>query len=239
MNDRRLVRGAALLVALAAIGATLYFSPFGQNFDAARLAETARSMGSRWWALPLFVLAYIVLDLLFIPTQFLSIAAVLIWGWFWGATIELASATIGAIPPYLIARSTLREWVEGRLRGQRRIAEAMERDPFTLMLILRVVPIVPYTLLNYLAGLSPIRLHQYTLATLIGMVPSCYIFAFFVQAVLDGVMEPRQIALRALAAGALFGAMIIATRLAAPRVRRRFDASSSRTSSPPASADRD
>lgn len=233
------MRGAALLVSLAAIGAALYLSPFGRNFDAARLAETARSMGSHWWALPLFLLAYIVLDLLFIPTQFLSIAAVLIWGWFWGATIELVCATIGAIPPYLLARSTLRDWVESRLRGQGRIASAMDRDPFTLMLILRVVPIVPYTLLNYVAGLSPIRLRQYVVATLIGMVPSCYIFAFFVQALIDGVMDPRQVALRAIGAGVLFAAMIIATRLAAPRVRQRFDGSSSRTASPPASADRD
>jgi uncharacterized membrane protein YdjX (TVP38/TMEM64 family) len=239
MIDRRLVRGAVILIALAATGAAVYLSPLGRNFDPARLAETVRAAGGTWWAIPLYLLAYAILDLLFIPTQFLSIAAVLIWGWKLGGTIELISATAGAIPPYLIARTTLRGWVQQKLAAHQKFASMIERDPFTLLLVLRVVPIIPYTPLNYVAGLASIRLPHYVAATAIGMVPSTYIFAFFVQALVDGIMEPRDVAVRGLLAGALFAALVIGTRLAAPRLRRRLDASPDHTTSPKVSADRD
>lgn len=239
MIDRRLVRGAAILIALAAIGAAVYLSPAGRNFDPAQLAEDVRAAGATWWAIPLYVLAYAILDVLFIPTQFLSIAAVLIWGWKLGGTIELLSATLGAIPPYLIARTTLRGWVQQKLATHQKFAAMIERDPFTLLLVLRVVPVIPYTPLNYVAGLASIRMPQYVAATAIGMIPSTFIFAYFVQALVDGVMEPRDVAVRGLIAGALFAALVIGTRLAAPAVRRRLDASRAHTTSPRESADRD
>ncbi len=239
MSERPWIRGAVFVTAAAAVGLALYLSPLGSTiFDAATIVQTLRAHSDRWWAIPLYVVAYAVLDILFIPTQFLSIAAVLLWGWVKGGIIELISATIGALFPYLIARSTLRAWVEQRLRKHAVAANALERDSFTLLLLLRVVPIIPYTALNYVAGLSPIRTQRYLLATFIGMVPSTFIFAYFVDATVEGVMEPRDVMVRVVAAGALFAALIIATRLAAPRVRRQLP-NEGRTSPPPDAADHD
>ena len=237
--NRRWIRGLALVTAAAAIGLTLYFSPAGARlFDATRVVETMRQYSDRWWIVPAYVLAYAILDILFIPTQFLSIAAVLMWGWMKGGTIELFSATFGALFPYLIARSTLRESVAARLRTHETIFNALERDSFTLLLLLRVVPIIPYTALNYVAGLASMTTQRYLLATFLGIIPSTYIFAYFVDATVQGVMAPRDVIVRVIAAGALLAALIIVTRLAAPRVRRRMS-SEGRTSPPPASADRD
>lgn len=197
----------------------------------------SRELSSRWWAVPLFLVAYIVADVLFIPTQFLSIAAVLMWGWLKGGTIELISATVGAIFPYLIARSTMREWIESRLRRHQKARDLLEREGFTLLLLLRIVPIIPYTALNYIAGLSTIPLWRYILATFLGVIPSTYIFAYFVQAVADGVMQPRQVIVRGAVASALFAALVIATRLAALRLRPRLT-SSIPAASPPDDGDR-
>jgi uncharacterized membrane protein YdjX (TVP38/TMEM64 family) len=221
MPNRPWLRGAIILLALAAAGAAVYFSPLGKNFDTTKVVEWSEELSGHWWAVPLFLLAYIVLDLLFIPTQVLSIAAVLMWGWLKGGIIELICATIGAVFPYLLARYTLRDWVESRLRAHHRAAAVLEREGFTLLLLLRVVPIIPYTALNYVAGLATIRLPQYVAATLIGMIPSTFVFAYFVQALADGVMEPRQVVIRGAVATALFAGLIIATRFAATRLRAR------------------
>ena len=238
MSDRRWVRGALVVGVAAAAGLALLFSPLGSRLvDAPALIAELRGYNDRWWVVPLYVAAYAVLNILFIPTQALSIAGVLLWGWQKAGIIELFSATIGALFPYLIARSTLRDWVASRLSQHGRVRAALERDSFTLLLLLRVVPIIPYTALNYVAGLSPIRPQRYLLATFIGMVPSTFIFAYFVDATVEGVMSPREVMIRAIAAGLLFAALIIATRLAAPRVQRKL--SSTRTSPPPAGADRD
>lgn len=237
MRHRPWLRGVVILAAIAAAGAAIYFSPLGKHLDAGELAAFVRESGSRWWAIPLFFLLYALLNVLFIPPQFLSIAAVLMWGWWRGATIELAAATVAAIPPYLIARSTLRKWIAERIQKHGGVAAKLDREPFTWLLILRVVPVIPYTALNYVAGLSSIRLRDYTLATLIGMVPSAYIFAYFVDATAQGLMEPRDVMWRMAAAAALFAALIIMTRLAAPHVRRRL--SRADTVSPTDAAGRD
>jgi len=238
MQERPWLRGVVIIAAIAAAGAAIYFSPLRRHLDATELVAFVRGSGHLWWAIPAYFVAYAILDIFFIPTQFLSIAAVLMWGWWKGGTIELFAATFGAIFPYLISRSTLREWVARRLQAHGGIAAKLDRDPFTLLLILRVVPIIPYTALNYVAGLSAIRLRDYMLATMIGMVPSTYIFAYFVEATVEGVMAPREVMIRAIAAGAIFGAFIIATRLAAPRVNRMLQ-SGPRTSSPKDAAGRD
>src|SRR5688572_16734208 len=116
MSERRWIGGAALVAAAAAIGLALYFSPLGAKlFDAATIVSALRAYSDRWWMIPAYVVAYAILDVLFIPTQALSIAAVLLWGWVKGGTIELISATIGALFPYLIARTALRPAVARRL----------------------------------------------------------------------------------------------------------------------------
>ena len=233
MRDRVPWRGLLLIALMAAAGASLYFS-----VDAAALIALLRRHGNQWWAIPAYFVIYALLDIFFIPTQFLSIAAVLMWGWIRGGTVELFAATLGAIPPYLIARSTLRDWIIARLETHRRTAEILDREGFTLLLLLRVVPIIPYTPLNYIAGLTSLGLRQYVLATFIGILPSTFIFAWFVQAMAEGVMQPREATMRAVAAACVFAALIIATRLAAPRLRRRLQ-HEGHTASPPDDAHRD
>ena len=205
--------------------------------DPAGIIEWLRASGGAWWAIPLYFVLYAVFNVLFIPTQPLSITAVLLWGWVNGGVIELFAATIGALFPYLIARSTLRDRLQARLQKHRSVADALNRESFTVLLLLRVVPVVPYTALNYVAGLSTISAPRYLLATFIGIVPSTFIFAYFVDATVQGLITPREVLIRGLAAGALLAALIIATRLAAPKVRARM--SRGRTSPPPAAADRD
>lgn len=222
MTDRRLWRGAALLIALAAAGFAIFVA-FGDRLDAAELARWARQHRDEWWTLPAYFIAYAFLDIFFIPTQALSVIAVLLWGWIKGGTVELFAATVGAIFPYLIARGTLRESITARLSHHEKTARVLEREGFTLLLILRVVPIIPYTILNYVAGLSSLPLWRYLAATFLGMIPSVFIFAYFVEAVIDGIISPRDVVLRGLAAGLLLALLVVLTRLAAPRVRRRLE----------------
>lgn len=244
MKRRTLFVAAGLALAAAAATAALVLSG---RIDWTQLIASMRHYRDQWWMIPLFILAYAVLDVLFIPTQALSIAAPLMWGWKRGGVIELVAATIGAIFPYLIARSTLRPWVARRLHGTsdchiprhpllHEIGDVLEREGFTFLLLLRLVPIIPYTPLNYLAGLSSVAPLPYVVATFIGTIPATFIFAYFVQAVAEGVMRPREVVLRIIAAGTLLAVLLIVTRIAAPRLRAWTRAR--RTASPPDGADR-
>ena len=68
MTDRRLWRGAALLIALAAAGFAIFVA-FGDRLDVAELARWARQHRDEWWALPAYFIAYALLDILFIPSN--------------------------------------------------------------------------------------------------------------------------------------------------------------------------
>jgi uncharacterized membrane protein YdjX (TVP38/TMEM64 family) len=203
----------------------------------AGIIEWLRASGGAWWAIPLYAVVYALFNMLFIPTQALSITAVVLWGWVNGGIVELVSATVGALFPYLIARTALRDRLQARLQKHRSVSDALNRESFTVLLLLRVVPLIPYTALNYVAGLSTISVPRYLLATFLGIIPSTFIFAYFVDATVQGVIAPRDVVIRILAAGALLAALIIATRLAAPKVRARM--SRGHTSPPPIDADRD
>ena len=237
MTDRRLWRGAALVIALAVAGFAMFLS-LRDHINPTELARWARLYRDEWWTIPAYFLAYTLLDVLFIPTQALSIVAVLLWGWLKGGVVELLAATAGAVFPFLIARGALRDSIAARLARHEKVATVLEREGFTLLLILRVVPVIPYTILNYVAGLSSLRVWQYVAATIIGMVPSTFIFAYFVESILEGIVDPRDVALRAIGAGLLLAALIIVTRLASPSVRRRLE-SKDQAASPPDAAHRD
>lgn len=181
-----------------------------------------RDVGREWWAIPLFFLSYCVLALLLLPVGMLSAAAALAWGWQLGGLIDLVAATVASIPPYLIARHRLPQRVEIYLEKH---GLKLETTPeFFPLLILRIVPIVPYVALNYIAGLARFRFRDYLVATFLGSIPAAFLFAFFIDTLGDSAMGAAT-QLRIVGACAAIAALLIigrwgaryAARIARPR----------------------
>jgi uncharacterized membrane protein YdjX (TVP38/TMEM64 family) len=220
---------AAAALAITAIVSIVAFVRSGITIPEA--IAYARQVRHVWWAPLAYFLLYAVLNVLFVPTQLLSIASAVIWGWAFGGTIELFAATLGAMVPFAIAR-----WL-GAPRMTDRLKPVRTLTPMQLVLVLRLVPLMPYTALNYAAALSDVTPLQYALATFLGIIPTTYIFAFFVDAIARGVMEPRDVFVRILLAGGLLALLVIATRLAASRLPRPEGETPRRTERTPDGAD--
>jgi len=191
------------------------------DFPMAKAAvETMRAGAGEWWAVPLFVFLYALFTILVLPLGLFSAAGALIWGWKVGGAIELVTCTLSAIPPYLLARRGLAGWVERRIAKQH--APVLD-SPFALFL-LRLVPLVPYVALNYIAGATTrIRLRDYVLTTLVGTLPSVFLFAWFVDTMAGaaiGVVGHVKIA----AACTLVALVAIAVKFMAQRIARRRSA---------------
>ena len=223
-------RGAiigALLVVIFIGAIAIVYSHREEVKSGVDVPALAALMRGRWWAPLAFIAIYSIAAVIIFPTQPLSIAAVLIWGWRVGGVIELVGATIAAAFPYLIARGTGRRWIEPRLKQHARMAALLDRDGFMLVLLLRVTSMVPYPVLNYLSGCSTVRLLPYLAATFVGMIPSVFIFAYFVEAVAAGIMRPREVAFRVIGAGLLFALFAVLMRIAVGALRRKLDQRSS------------
>lgn len=214
-NIRRLLPLAAIVVPImvvAALASQLEKLPQARAFIAAM-----HSVQGEWWAMPLFFVLYALFALLLLPVGLLSATAALVWGWKVGGSLDLAASTLAALPPFVLARGGLARWVERHIR--REDVPALD-SPFNLFL-LRVVPLVPYVALNYIAGSATrIRTRHYLLMTLIGVLPSSFLFAYFVDTMAAGAAGAATHA-KIFAVCALIALVAILLRLAAKRVARR------------------
>ena len=128
-----------------------------------------------------FVLGYVVATLALVPGSVLALAAGALFGPVWGTVLVLTGAVIGSTLAFLLARSAGRATVAGWLESHPRLAtidDAVGRSGFLVVLLLRLSPAVPFTLINYALGLSGVRLRDF-LAGSVGMVPGAALYIYY------------------------------------------------------------
>jgi uncharacterized membrane protein YdjX (TVP38/TMEM64 family) len=131
---------------------------------------------------PIVVAAgYIALTVLLIPGSVLTLIAGGIFGLWKGLVIVVIGANIGALCSFLLARTFLRERVLSWAAGNPRFTSldrAIEREGFKVVLLSRLSPVFPFTLLNYFLGLTNVRTISYALANLVGMLPGTFLYVY-------------------------------------------------------------
>lgn len=124
-----------------------------------------------------FVLAYVVLTLLFVPGTLPSLAAGTLFGPVLGTLLTLTGATLGAAGAFEIARRLGRARTERLLKGRAASADAWIGERGLGGVIgLRLLPVVPFNALNYAFGLSAVGRRDHLLGTAIGIVPGTVAF---------------------------------------------------------------
>lgn len=177
------------------------------------------------WAPVAFVALYAAANALMIPATPLTLAAGVIWGWWKGGLLVLLASTVGSIVPYVIARSGA-AWAEGFLERRAGWLKArLKNEGFLSLLLMRLVPVFPYNVLNYAAGLAGIRPRDYLAATFIGTIPAIFTYTFLADSIRSGIISPRDAFLRILFAGALLGLLSLVARAVALRLKRREERS--------------
>lgn len=118
-----------------------------------------------------FVLIYATYTLAPLPRTALSILTGVLFG-LWGVALAYVGSLLGAAMAFGLARVLGRQAVVG-LTGSAgaRADEILERRGFAAVLVSRVVPVIPFMVVNYTAGVTDIRPRAYWLATVIGIVP--------------------------------------------------------------------
>lgn len=145
----------------------------------AALRDFIQSFGKL--AVFVYILAYALNTISIMPPiAALSLTAGLAFGEIWGAVYLMLGALIGTSATFVIGRFFGRGFIEKLLKGKfRDLDENLAKNGFMTILLFRVVPLVPYEVLNYAAGLSRIKFKDYFLATLLGLIPGVVISAFF------------------------------------------------------------
>ncbi len=125
-----------------------------------------------------FMAVYVVVTALSIPgAVILTLAAGALFGLMWGTLIVAVASTTGATLAFLIARTLLQGWVQDRFGARlARIKAGFARDGNFYLFSLRLVPVVPFFVINILMGLTPIRTRSFFLVSLLGMFPATVVY---------------------------------------------------------------
>lgn len=128
-----------------------------------------------------FGIAYCVAEILAIPAIPLTASAGYLFGPVTGTAVVLFSASIAAAISFQIGRTLLRDYVEGVLVDYPKFAKldkAIGREGFRLMLLLRLSPIFPFALSNYLYGASSINFTSFFGGTVLGFAPGTIAYVY-------------------------------------------------------------
>ena len=124
----------------------------------------------------LFAFGYFVLEMFAVPAFPLTMSAGALFGAFEGTLVVVSSATAAAVAAFLISRYVARDAVK-KLASEkfgdqyRKIDEAIGENGFGVVFMLRLSPLLPFSVSNYLYGLTSVSVLEYAPASFLGMIP--------------------------------------------------------------------
>jgi len=125
------------------------------------------------WAPLVFSAVYAIATLSPLPKSVFTLAAGFVFGVPLGLAVVVSGATTGAIAAFYLGRVLGHDAVR-RLTGARtaRLDAHLANRGFVTILVARLIPIVPFTALNYVAGVSAVGLPAFVLGTVLGILPA-------------------------------------------------------------------
>lgn len=127
----------------------------------------------------LFILVYAGLEILAIPAIPLTMSSGLLFGSLTGTIIVSISGTVAAAVAFLIARYFARERILKLVEGNKKflaIDKAIGENGFRVVTLLRLSPLLPFSLGNYLYGLTSVKFVPYVLGSWLGMLPGTWAY---------------------------------------------------------------
>ena len=230
LGGRRLMRSAIFLVVLVALAAAWRWTPLGSWLDVAMLVEGAKPLRDHPFTPLLVIGAYAVGGLVVAPITGLIIATAMAFGPLLGFAYSLLGCLVSAAITYGIGC-----WLGGetmrRFAGRHvsHLSHRLARHGLTAILIVRILPVAPFTIVNIMAGASEVRFRDFILGTFLGMLPGLLVMTFFGDRLQSAIQDPRTESFMILIA------LVVALVLVMAWLRRRFgkaDSGATRSSTP-------
>ena len=210
MSPRALARATLVATMVIAIVAAWLHR---DAFDIAALDTRVRDAGA--WGPVLFMGAYALATVLSLPGALLTLAGGALFGPLWGTFYSLTAATIGATAAFAVARYVASDWARRRAGGwMRNLIDGVEQEGWRFVAFVRLVPFLPFNLLNYALGLTRIRLAHYVLASYLFMLPGALAYTYLGYAGREAIAGADGMLQKGLAALALLAAVAFLPRFA-------------------------
>jgi uncharacterized membrane protein YdjX (TVP38/TMEM64 family) len=171
------------VTAMPAFAAVSDFKPAsGFQADAVQVVQTVLIQVQQLGAVGIlaFIALYVLATIALIPGSLLTLGAGAVYGVVQGSLYVAIGATLGALSAFLIGRYLARDWVKQKIETNSKfksVDQAVGREGFKIVLLTRLSPIFPFTLLNYALGITRVSLRDYVLGC-IGMLPGTVLYVY-------------------------------------------------------------
>jgi uncharacterized membrane protein YdjX (TVP38/TMEM64 family)/rhodanese-related sulfurtransferase len=173
--NRRLLWRIVALAALVAAVVMAYL--MRDRFAVAALQGWIDGAGALGPAV--YMAVYALATVLFLPGSVITLAGGALFGPLWGTLYSLTGATIGATAAFFIARYLAAGWVSRKASGLiKQVIDGVEAEGWHFVAFVRLMPLFPFNLLNYVLGLTRISPMQYVIASYVFMFPGAFAYTY-------------------------------------------------------------
>jgi len=213
-----------VLLALVLLGviAGVYLSPLRDHLTIEGARSVASSLRGVWFGPIVFILAYALGVIVCAPALVFIACAGVIWGWKLGALIALTGAMLGAMGSFHVAR-----YLGGGLLSRfgpkaAAVSRRLERASFRSLLLVRLVPLFPFFVLNYAAGVARVKWTDFLITTFLGIIPAHLIVAYSADQIFNGTLSSGDAFKRLAVVGVLLAALVLLPTLFRKKVEEEM-----------------
>lgn len=208
-HKKKFLKFIVMILAGFAIG--IYFTRKGFHLTPESFKAYVLSLGILGPVI--YIGIFIIRPLFLIPSIALFVGGGLAFGPLWGPLYASFGAVLGGTVGFWFARKMGHDYVIQKLKLGADIIDDTKFS-FSAVLLLSLIPIMPVTVINYGAGLSPMRFKNYILAHFLGMTPRAFAYGYFGSTLLEIGSTQFRIALAIL--------MVLGAATAWYRIRSRI-----------------
>ncbi len=213
---RRLPRVVFVVAGLMLLAAAWKWTPLGQWLNPDLLAAAASPIADSWLGALISTAVIALATLLMVPVTLMIVVASLVLGPWLGAACAMLGALLSAACGYGLGRLLVADTVRA-IAGTRaaRLSQALAKRGLVAMLVVRVVPVAPFTVVNVVAGSAHIAARDFIVGTLIGMAPGLIALSVAADRISAAVQTPSagSIAIAAAVIALVLGALLLLRRL--------------------------
>jgi len=116
-----------------------------------------------------FIMAYVIANLLILPATVFNLASGTIFGIGWGLVIASVSCWVSAVVGFVIARQLGQNWFRQKFTDRWEQIEAnLSQGGLGYVIVARILPVIPYGIVSFMAGCTGVKVGDFVLGTLIG-----------------------------------------------------------------------
>ncbi|GAM24164.1 hypothetical protein SAMD00019534_073390 [Acytostelium subglobosum LB1] len=141
---------------------------------------TVKNMPPFWGSIVIMLIYSVSLVFCF-PGTPINLAAGFLFGVYLGSFATVVGCDLGAVLAFFIGRSLTREWAEKQIKSNKRYSQidtAVAKNGLLIIFLLRLSPVIPFGICNYIFGATKVKFSKYWLATTAGLIPCTVAYTY-------------------------------------------------------------